>query len=81
MTLLTRISKRHKRKRKTWYDKKFRERVFNIGDRVLVLLPIPGEPVLELEIHSFMRCDKASNISQAQSKTQQESIVSRPTFT
>ncbi len=32
-------------KLKTWYDKKSRERVFNVGDRVLVLLPIPVEPL------------------------------------
>ena len=33
-------------KMKTWYDKKSsRERVFNVGGRVLVLLPIPGEPL------------------------------------
>ena len=32
-------------KMKTWYDKKSRERVFNIGDKVLVLLPIPGAPL------------------------------------
>ena len=37
--------------------------------------------VLELEIHSFMRCDKASNLSQAQSKHSKNQIVSRPTFT
>ncbi len=30
---------------KTWYDKKSRERVFNTGGGVLVLLPIPGEPL------------------------------------
>ncbi len=32
-------------KMKTWYDKESRERVFNVDDRVLVLLPIPGEPL------------------------------------
>ena len=31
-------------KMKTWYDKKSREKVFNVDDRVLVLLAIPGEP-------------------------------------
>ncbi len=30
-------------KMKTWFDKKSRERVCNVGDRVLVLLPIPGK--------------------------------------
>ncbi len=30
---------------KTWYDKKSGERVFNVGDGVLVLLSIPGEPL------------------------------------
>ncbi len=32
-------------KMKTWYDQKARERVFQEGDKVLVLLPIPGEPL------------------------------------
>jgi hypothetical protein len=32
-------------KMKTWYDKKARERVFDPGDKVLVLLPIQGEPL------------------------------------
>ncbi len=32
-------------KMKTWYDKKSGERVFNVGVRVLVLLPIHGEPL------------------------------------
>ncbi len=34
-------------KMKTWYDKKSREREreFNVGDRMLVLLLIPGEPL------------------------------------
>ena len=30
---------------KTWYDKDARERQFNVGDQVLVLLPIPGSPL------------------------------------
>ena len=29
---------------KTWYDKKARKCSFNIGDKVLILLPIPGHP-------------------------------------
>ena len=32
-------------KMKTWYDQKARERMFKPGDKVLVLLPIPGEPL------------------------------------
>ncbi len=30
---------------KTWYDQKPREGVFNVGDRVLVLPAITGEPM------------------------------------
>jgi len=29
---------------KVWYDRRARERVFNVGDKVLVLLPIVGNP-------------------------------------
>ena len=32
-------------KMKTWYDKNAKERNFNPGDKVLVLLPIPGQPL------------------------------------
>ena len=32
-------------KMKTWYDKKARRRVFKAGDKVLVLLPVVGEPL------------------------------------
>ena len=32
-------------KMKTCYDKTSRDRVFNVCDKVLVLLPIPGEPL------------------------------------
>ncbi len=31
---------------KTWHDQKSRDRVFNVGDIVLVLLPILGEPLM-----------------------------------
>lgn len=34
-----------RKKSKTWYDKKARARSFQPGDRVLVLLPVPGEPL------------------------------------
>ena len=30
---------------KTWYDRKARTRIFNLGDQVLVLLPIHGSPL------------------------------------
>ena len=30
---------------KTWYDKNDRERSFQPGDQLLVLLPIPGRPL------------------------------------
>ncbi len=30
---------------KTWYDQKAGEGMLNVGDRVLVLLPIPSEPL------------------------------------
>uniref|UniRef100_A0A8W8MZ15 Integrase catalytic domain-containing protein n=1 Tax=Magallana gigas TaxID=29159 RepID=A0A8W8MZ15_MAGGI len=32
-------------KMKTWYDKHSKSRVFKSGDKVLVLLPIPGQPL------------------------------------
>jgi len=32
-------------KMKTWYDKKARDRSFRVGERVLVLLPIPQHPL------------------------------------
>ena len=34
-----------RRKSKTWYDKKARTRTFQPHDKVLVLLPVPGEPL------------------------------------
>jgi len=30
---------------KVWYDRKAHKRSFNLGDKVLVLLPIPGHPL------------------------------------
>ena len=30
---------------KTWYDRKARDRCFNVGDQVLVLLPVLGQPL------------------------------------
>ena len=30
---------------KVWYDQKARERTFDVGDKVLVLLPIAGNPL------------------------------------
>lgn len=33
------------RKMKTWYDKRARERIFQEGDQVLVLLPVQGQPL------------------------------------
>ena len=32
-------------KEKTWYDRKARDRIFEVGQRVLVFLPIPGKPL------------------------------------
>jgi hypothetical protein len=37
-------------KAKVWYDRKARLQVFKPGDKVLMLLPIPGSP-LELKLH------------------------------
>lgn len=37
-------------KAKVWYDRKARMQVFQPGDKVLMLLPIPGSP-LELKLH------------------------------
>ena len=37
-------------KAKVWYDRKARMQVFKPGDKVLMLLPIPGSP-LELKLH------------------------------
>ena len=36
---------RAQRQMKVWYDRKARERVFRVGDKVLVLLPIAGNPL------------------------------------
>ena len=33
------------RKMKVWYDKKAQKRTFKPGDKVLVILPIPGHPL------------------------------------
>ena len=33
------------RKMKVWYDKNARKRIFKLGDKVLVILPIPGHPL------------------------------------
>ena len=32
-------------KTKVWYDKKAQKRTFKPGDKVLVILPIPGHPL------------------------------------
>ena len=32
-------------KMKTWYDRKARKRSFEVGDEVLILLPLPGHPL------------------------------------
>ena len=37
--------KRSQCKMKTWYDKKARDRCFRVGEKVLVLLPIPQHPL------------------------------------
>ena len=34
-----------KSRSKTWYDKKARDRVFEVGQEILALLPIPGSPL------------------------------------
>ena len=43
------VSKRHLQKAqsqmKTWYDRKSRDRIFQPGEKVLVFLPIPGQPL------------------------------------
>ncbi len=48
-------------KMKIWYDKKFRERVFNVSERVLILLPIPGEP-LQAKFCGQYTIDKVSDV-------------------
>jgi len=37
--------KRSQRTMKTWYDKKARDKSFRVGEKVLVLLPIPQHPL------------------------------------
>ena len=46
---------------KTWYDKSARNRVFNPGDKVLVFLPIPGNP---LQARYFGPCEVESKVSE-----------------
>jgi transposase InsO family protein len=41
----TEHAKLERRKAKTYYDKRAREREFDIGDEVLVLLPVPAKPL------------------------------------
>ena len=43
-TLAQENLKRSQCKMKTWYDKKARDRCFRVGEKVLVLLPIPCTP-------------------------------------
>ena len=32
-------------KMKVWYDRRAKERSFEVGDEVLALIPIPGDPI------------------------------------
>ena len=53
--------KQSQTKMKTWYDKSARNRVFNPGDKVLVFLPIPGNP---LQARYFGPCKVESKVSE-----------------
>ena len=53
--------KQSQTKMKTWYDKSTRNRVFNPGDKVLVFLPIPGNP---LQARYFGPCEVESKVSE-----------------
>ena len=45
---------------KVWYDRKARERVFNVGDKVLVLFPIAGNP-LQARYHGPYTIERCVN--------------------
>ena len=49
-------------KMKNWYDKLCRESVFNVGDRVLVLPPMPGEPLRANFCGSYTIDKKVSDV-------------------
>ena len=43
---MARKNLRHSQNRmKTWYNKKAKRRQFKVGDKVLVLLPVPTQPL------------------------------------
>jgi RNase H-like domain found in reverse transcriptase/Reverse transcriptase (RNA-dependent DNA polymerase)/Integrase zinc binding domain/Integrase core domain/SCAN domain len=50
LELATIHAREQRTKAKVWYDRKARLQVFKPGDKVLMLLPIPGSP-LELKLH------------------------------
>ena len=50
LDLATTHANEQRDKAKVWYDRKATMQVFRPGDKVLMLLPIPGSP-LELKLH------------------------------
>ena len=48
------------RQMKVWYDQKARERAFRVGDKVLVLLPIAGNP-LQARYHGPYTIEHCTN--------------------
>ena len=47
---------------KTWYDKRAKSRHFNIGDQVLVLLPIPRQPLQARYFGPYTIVKKVSDV-------------------
>ena len=47
---------------KTWFDKKTKNRQFNVGEKVLALLPIPYQPLQGRHSGSYMITKKVSEV-------------------
>ena len=54
--------KRSQCKMKTWYDKKARDRSFRVGEKVLVLLPIPQHPLQARYCGPYVVTKKVSDL-------------------
>jgi len=48
---------------KVWYDRKAHKSSFNLGDKVLVLLPIPGHPLQVLYCGPYVIQEKVNDVT------------------
>ena len=48
---------------KTWYDKRTKTQMFKSGDKVIVLLPIPGQPLRAKYFSPFEVDEKVNDLN------------------